>query len=197
MYYSSPIGPRALKIILRDGHSLSVPRGYLFEAIAETLILNAYEFPRFLLGQTIVDVGASLGDFALLVQASKPKRVYAIEPDFDIFKWLHLNVKGNDLKTVSCYNEPLSKSLVASICDEEKSIDFLKIDCEGCEYELLDWSSDIFGRIRQIAMETHQINGHQPQELTDLLVREHFSVRENTPRNMGTYLFAQRAETSR
>ena len=195
MYYSSPIGLRAFKIILRDGYMMSVPRGYLFEAIAETLILNTYEFPRALLELTIVDVGASLGDFVLSVQASKPKRIYAIEPDLEIFKWLGLNVKENGLRIVSCFNQPLTESLVASICDEAGSIDFLKIDCEGCEYELLRWSPDIFRRINRISMETHVINGHQPRELTKLLGSEQFNVREKMPRNMGTYLFAQKVKT--
>lgn len=57
-----------------------------------------------------------------------------------------------------------AKSL-ASIIDENSltQIDFLKIDCEGAEYEILyNASAEVFSKISLIAIETH--NGSAPNE---------------------------------
>jgi len=71
-------------------------------------------------------------------------------------------------------------------------IDFLKLDCEGAEYEiLLGTPRDYLSRIRRISLEYHDgVMGHNHRELRDFLERE-FSVRESRERhtNLG-FLYA-------
>ena len=45
-------------------------------------------------------------------------------------------------------------------------IDFLKIDCEGCEYELLEKGVDVFrSHVRYVVMEYHEgITGRDVQQ---------------------------------
>jgi FkbM family methyltransferase len=59
-------------------------------------------------------------------------------------------------------------------------IDFLKLDCEGAEYEiLLGTPRDYLSRIRRISLEFHDgVMGHKHRELRDFLEKE-FSLRES------------------
>ena len=59
------------------------------------------------------------------------------------------------------------------------SIDFLKMDCEGAEYEILySCPDEILARIRKISMEHHQVNGENanPLALKKYLENKGFSV---------------------
>ncbi|MBX3027484.1 FkbM family methyltransferase [bacterium] len=73
--------------------------------------------------------------------------------------------------------------------------DFLKLDCEGAEYEiLLDAPSDAYARIRRIALEYHDwITDHHHDELVRRLAAEGFAVttRDHLPSRTG-YVFAER-----
>lgn len=194
IYYAFPISKRALRISFRNGYIINVPRSYIFEAIAETQILNVYCFPSTLDAATVVDVGASVGDFVLFVQSARHVRVHAFEPDSELFKWLSLNVNSNRLERVMAYNLPVSESLLRSICDESgvTGVDFMKVDCEGCEYSMLFWSPDIFRNINRLALETHNVPGHTPSELSAFLKQLGFQVVQRTKRGRGSYLFASR-----
>jgi FkbM family methyltransferase len=74
--------------------------------------------------------------------------------------------------------------------------DFLKLDCEGAEYEiLLATPSAVYARIARIALEYHDwITDHHHDELVRRLTDEGFAVttRDHRPSRTG-YLFATRA----
>jgi len=141
----------------------------------------------------VVDVGASLGDFVLAVQSSRPRRVYAIEPDYVSYRWLLHNVTANGLRrVVVCYNQPFSGTLLSSICRRERVVDFLKMDCEGCEYELANMPKASLAKIERLAIETHEFNGHHPHELAAFLAENGFLVRQRLNWGRGNYLFARR-----
>jgi FkbM family methyltransferase len=55
----------------------------------------------------VADVGANIGYYTLLM-AKRVKKVYAIEPDGEIFKILEKNVKDNNLKNVVLVNAAAS-----------------------------------------------------------------------------------------
>jgi FkbM family methyltransferase len=66
------------------------------------------------------------------------------------------------------------------IVDEQRieTIDYLKLDCEGSEYDILASArDDTIRRIRRISMEYHPVPGHAPHELGDTLARHGFRVR--------------------
>ena len=80
--------------------------------------------------------------------------------------------------------------------DHIERCDFLKLDCEGAEFEiLLATPGEIFARIRRIALEYHDwMTAHHHDELRALLEGHGFAVtsRDHASSRTG-YLFAKRA----
>lgn len=76
-----------------------------------------------------------------------------------------------------------------------QACDFLKMDCEGAEYEILFNTPDaVLGAIRRIALEWHRFEeSHQPQELAAFLRGKGFTLiePEDWTARAG-YLFARR-----
>lgn len=72
--------------------------------------------------------------------------------------------------------------------------DFLKVDCEGSEFDLFSTASDqTFEKITAIAVEYHEHNGHESQELAALLEARQFQVSEKRMYQGIGMLYAQRA----
>lgn len=150
LFYIKP-----LKIKFRNGLTLLVPEKYLYESIAETLLLNVYGLNCF--NEVVVDIGAGIGDFTLLA-SQKSHIVYAIEPDEKAFQYLKKNIAVNKLKNVISLNIYANKwTLKWLLANKINQIGFLKIDCEGCEYEVLSTvSNETISKINYISMEIHE-----------------------------------------
>ena len=59
--------------------------------------------------------------------------------------------------------------------DLGRPIDLLKVDCEGAEWETLDaLSTEAWGYIRRIVVETHLVAGHRREQMDELLRRAGF-----------------------
>jgi FkbM family methyltransferase len=57
-------------------------------------------------------------------------------------------------------------------------IDYLKMDCEGAEYDILDESANSWlKRVRRISMEYHEHPSHGPEDIETLLRKNSFEVR--------------------
>jgi FkbM family methyltransferase len=56
-------------------------------------------------------------------------------------------------------------------------IDYLKMDCEGAEYEILENAISRLQQIGRISMETHTTIGRKPEDLEKLLQSHGFDVR--------------------
>lgn len=68
---------------------------------------------------------------------------------------------------------------LADILSENRlvSVDLLKMDCEGAEYEILYGASpEVLARVRRIAVEAHRIHDHSEGELASFLMRHGFRV---------------------
>lgn len=79
--------------------------------------------------------------------------------------------------------------------------DFMKIDCEGCEYELLLHSpADVLERVSRLSLETHEgYTSHTTAELVDRLRGQGFTVRQRpnpVHRALGL-LYAERVAENR
>jgi FkbM family methyltransferase len=76
--------------------------------------------------------------------------------------------------------------------------DFLKIDCEGCEYELLLGSRpETLARVQRISAETHDgVDGHTPAELAQFLAQNGFQVkrRPNPVHDHLGFLYVERVQ---
>lgn len=105
-------------------------------------------------GDTVVDVGASVGPFTFSILPKNPKRVFCIEPSDKEFITLSKNLPNSN---VTLINKGISStnSLVESTQlfggeiqmdgitfetflkeNNIKVIDFMKTDCEGGEYDI-------------------------------------------------------------
>ncbi len=77
--------------------------------------------------------------------------------------------------------------------DNIQRVDFLKMDCEGAEWDILESSKNILDKIGKMSLEFHEERGHNTQQLTKLLQDAEFEVKVNRKRtedNFG-YLYAQ------
>lgn len=134
-------------------------------------------------GDIVVDIGASCGPFSYMIQEKQPAHVYSLEPQEDLYNTMIKNLnfqnytcinKGiaskDDMITFENIYEPLTKckvwekakawgiTLKTLIKEYDiKKIDFLKIDCEGGEYDFfteenMPW---ILKNVKKIAAEIH------------------------------------------
>ena len=133
-------------------------------------------------GDTVFDVGASAGPFSFSILKFNPGRIFCFEPHEKLFKTLKKNLKERAVcvnagvagqtgegvlnglynpESMAMYSLPTVANTVnfMSFVKENsiETIDFLKCDCEGCEYDIFspenqDW---ILDRVRKIAGEWH------------------------------------------
>lgn len=136
-------------------------------------------------GDTVVDIGASVGPFIETIKNCGAERIIALEPHSELFPTLVKNTKGSpvtainkaigpangtqDLNTLfdpDVINTGESNNFVTvetvefnSLLQEQniQSIDFLKMDCEGAEYDIftdanLNW---IANNVKKIVGEWH------------------------------------------
>ena len=96
-------------------------------------------------GDVVVDVGASIGPFAIKILGNRPKKVYCIEPNKEFFPALQKNTKHDN--SVICINKTIKRykefpkdfrfnSFIKSY--NISKIDFLKIDYENIGHNILN-----------------------------------------------------------
>lgn len=146
--------------------------------IGEIISDNIYEKFFFVEeGDVVVDIGASIGPFSYSILHKNPSKVFCIEPSEDLFGTLVKNMSDGP---VICINRGIAKEGSEEaeseyIFGQEKTkmksmgfnsfleqyeidrIDFLKIDCEGGEYDIftLDNEELIRENIGKIVGEWH------------------------------------------
>ena len=85
---------------------------------------------------------------------------------------------------------------LADILDRHglETVDLLKMDCEGAEYEILEAAiPDALGRVRRIAMEAHALDGSRtPRRLVALLEAQGFAVKTGFEGEVTTMIWASR-----
>jgi FkbM family methyltransferase len=150
-------------------------------------------------GQTVVDIGMSIGDSAIFFATQRAKKVIGVEPCLQTFRLAEENICLNGLDTTICplncgigpmecesimrqnlenptVNNVLGKDFAHGCENTERirmctlsqvvkengltKIDFLKMDCEGYEYEILrSLDMKTYSIISSIGLEFH--NGLQ------------------------------------
>lgn len=135
--------------------------------------------------KVVLDIGASLGDTSIYFAMKGAKKVYAYEPLKETFECLLLNIEINNYDEIIVpYNKAVSNKKgkvyinpnknwtgMSHINNEMKGegywvdselmkldADILKIDCEGCEY-------DIFSNIKSIDYEEIMMEFHKGSKL--------------------------------
>jgi FkbM family methyltransferase len=157
----------------------------------------------------VVDIGAHIGLFSLMASRIA-KRVYSFEPEPENFNLLLTNINLNSIKNIEAINKAMSKKtgkakLHVSDYDESecslgskgidvvtislkdffdtydiKKIDFLKMDCEGSEYDIImNTPKEYLERIGKISMEVHKTNMFI-EDISKFLSKNGFSIKSVT-----------------
>jgi precorrin-6B methylase 2 len=157
--------PAALRhgpIELRNGLRLRTTRPLdylLLKEIVRDDVYGIWKLPRPTTG-VVVDVGAGIGDFALLVALRQPAAsVLAFEPDERSFRALDANIAANaavsvDARQLAIGTRPPAERLEPFLRD--RSVDLLKVDCEGDELDVLESAGRELERVRRIVLEYHR-----------------------------------------
>jgi len=150
--------------------------------IKEVILDHGYEkYRKVRKGDIVIDIGASLGDYSIYA-AKKASHVYAVEMNKDSIKLMKKNIDINKTKKITIISKQL-KSL-DHLFDQYKinRCDFLKVDCEGNEYEIFHNVSILtLTKIKHIAFEIHLFNQEMKknyQQLKKLLSKNDFILKE-------------------
>jgi len=175
----------------------------------------------------VVDVGAHIGSFSIMV-ARSVRKVLAFEPEPTNYQMLKKNVEINHLENMSIFEMAVSGrsgyqdiytyqggssadyslyergttnvkvGRIATISVEEifkreglPRIDFLKLDCEGAEHDILkNMSLETAAKIMGMAMETHRVPSEFSIDIPLRLRELGFEIEMN---GGGGYIYARRA----
>ena len=149
-----------------------VPQGFINVNKNEIFIRKIYE-KNFSVEEEdiVVDIGASVGPFIYSILDKKPKHCYVVEPIDDQFDTLKSNLQGHPVsfsklaitdksKITIDWAEKISNprcQTFKDFLDENnlKKIYFLKIDCEGGEYNIFEENVDFLTNVPKIVCEFH------------------------------------------
>lgn len=178
---------------------------FLYDVVRENFLGGAYD-DLDVSGKTVVDIGAGVGDTAILFALRGAGRIIALEPYPSLYKEALINIRANGLEDrvvllnagLGSYDGEVCASLnnvngymmfkQSSECSVKvkmytlsslirefdiESGSVLKVDCEGCEYEIMPRaSSKDLSVFNQIIIEYH--NGYH--ELRNALEKAGFKV---------------------
>jgi predicted RNA methylase len=116
------------------GEELLLPNQYLTMLVSEwrNVWEKYYLPPRGVGGMTVLDAGAGSGETVHFYLRHGAARVIAVEPNADALSFLKRNALQNRWN-VEIIERPFSKNIV-----DEFDFDFMKVDVEGAETELLE-----------------------------------------------------------
>jgi hypothetical protein len=116
--------------------------------IISIFINKKYEFLP-LDGREVLDIGANIADSSIYFVRQGAKKVYAVEPNRDLYELANENISLNSMSDrietifAGCSSSPSSDSYpqffsLEEIVDRYKiTPDLLKLNCEGCEYDII------------------------------------------------------------
>jgi FkbM family methyltransferase len=192
-------------VVMRDGNK------YYMSGLTNTAIQaqQDYIFDDIRKEDIVIDIGASVGGFSIPA-SKKAKHVYAVEPMTQdmLTKNILLNKSENidvldvalgDGETTRLEWLGKSRTVKTKTLTEIKKMcggcDFLKIDCEGCEWNI---KPEELKGIRRIEMEVHKV-GFPFSMMEERLSKAGFSYEvENQPEGViGLWLIHARSGTKK
>jgi len=162
--------------------------------------------------QTIVDIGANVGLFSLLARHRFPAAsIHAYEPDKTVLGFTERNLAGCNVvlhgegvadadghcsiisrgstrgnRTIPTNKGTKLTSLGAVVERVGGSIDLLKIDCEGAEWDIFR-DKDAMANVRAIRMEYHLWDGRTVDDLRKVAAQLGFRISIKSQADKGGY----------
>lgn len=125
--------------------------------LKEVLLDDCYKINKCKKLSTVIDIGASIGDFSLFV-SSIAERVISCEFDKNRLHLLKNNILRAKVKNIIIIPNKIT-TLDSILKNGEHSYDLLKIDCEGSEYPiLLNSRMSTLKKINRMIGELHFFN---------------------------------------
>lgn len=144
-------------------------------------------------GDIVFDVGASVGIFSFSILPFGPGEIHCFEPHESLFETLRKNMEGKAVlinagiaehsgegilngvynpDSMNMWSMPVNAKTVDIKSYVERNlpqgVDFLKLDCEGCEYDVFSPNSEDWAKskVRKVAGEWHLHNDELKQKFT-------------------------------
>jgi len=145
--------------------------------------------------EIVIDIGAGIADSSIYFALNGAKKVIGLEPDIRAYNFALKNININNLTNIitlinggygkdsEIYERKIKIYSLETLLNEN-GIDgaILKMDCEGCEYNLLNEKDDILRKFNRILMEYH----HGYKNLQKSLKKQGFLLKI-----FGSYLYAE------
>lgn len=217
-------------IILRNGIHIAQNKVLDVSAVPVTVEVwgnETYATAGYPIGphDTVIDIGANVGSFALYASTKTDGAVYAFEPLPENVDLIHKSISMNKISSITVVPAAVSFdegdiklslahsnamhstiqrssnsniSITVPAINIEKyctthniqTIDYLKMDCEGGEYDIiLNWSQSFAEKIKVMVLEYHDHPKYMYRDLIQRLSEQGFAVKEHE----GHYLFATRS----
>jgi hypothetical protein len=154
-----------------DGLVFYMPERITALTFDEIYLMRVYG-EQDLSGMTVIDVGAYIADSSLYFSRCGAEMVYSFEPDAATFEYAKRNVEANNLQqSVTIFNERAEAGKINMLMQQANKPVFLKIDCEGCEYELMKGLD--MSKVTDVYIEYHE----RPDSLIEMLERAGLRVK--------------------
>lgn len=157
---------------LKNGMRLWVKEPMDIWVIKEVVLDKDYEkYYRVLPGDVVIDIGASLGEFAIMV-GRRAKQVYSYEIADAEIELMRANLKLNPSRNIKLIQMEVTNLDEIFKKEKIKKCQLLKIDCEGAEYPIFERTSEaVLVKIEHIAMEAHWFLPEQRRQYAKLVKR--------------------------
>jgi|SRR5215210_3599486 len=157
-----------------QGYQIKVLSKVNLHVIDELFLMQSYGKPK-LSGRPVIDVGCSYCDSAIYFLSCGAIHVYGYDPNMERYKLGLENIASNNLyNMITFHNEVATPHKINELMEERNLHDaFLKIDCEGCEYELIKALN--LSHITELALEYH----NEAKPLIDLLKANGFITKKH------------------
>jgi hypothetical protein len=180
------------EVIILNGYTLHGVREY-GENLFNIFLNGEYDFLE-VNGWDVVDVGGNIADSSIYFMSKGAKRVVSVEPNSQVYKMAVKNVSSNSLtdkiqmlnaaccgseskKVSSSIGSHVALDEIVNLYNIEKGL--LKVDCEGCEYDvILSSDPNCLSRFERVQIEYH----YGYQNLQRKLESCGFSTRITEPR---------------
>ena len=169
---------------------------------------------------TVIDIGAYIGDFTVQAAQACPRgRILAVDPIEAHLRMIERQIALNQLANVQTIRAAIGdrnalvglahggmasrtvlgvQGTVEMVTLERlmdrygvESVDLLKLDCEGAEWDILPAAEPVLSRVRQISMEFHAERGWTAPRMAAWLRARGFTVSHTSGRWNGL-LWARR-----